>query len=68
MVSFLLGLLAIVESYAIIDKIAESAAASRKRAASRQAKLTEQKTKKQTPIKNVSAKTKSQKEQVEEHA
>ncbi len=61
--SFLLSLLAIVESYTIADKIEGGKGVSR-----RQAKLIEQTTKKPTPIKSISVKAKPKKRQVEELA
>ncbi len=54
--SFLLSLLAIVESYTLIDKVEGS----------QQVQLTEQATKEQVPIKSISAKTEARKNQVEE--
>jgi glycosyltransferase involved in cell wall biosynthesis len=61
--SFLLSLLAIVESYAIVDKIQGRKAVSRP-----QAGLKEKRNKKGPPIKSIPAKTKSNKSQVEELA
>jgi len=61
--SFLLSLLAIVESYAIVDKIEGGKGVSR-----RQAKLIEQTIKKPAPIKSISVKAKPKKRQVEELA
>ena len=58
--SFLLSLLAVVENYALIDKVESS-----KSVSSRQAKLIEQTTKKPTPIKSISGKAASKKKQVE---
>jgi glycosyltransferase involved in cell wall biosynthesis len=58
--SFLLSLLSIVESYALIDKVKSS-----KSVFSQPAKRIEQTTKKPTPIKSISAKGKSKKRQVE---
>jgi len=58
--SFLLGLLAIVETYSIIDKVEGG----RDRFL-RQINLVEQISRKPTPAKNVSSKTKSQERQVE---
>ena len=63
MISFLLGLLAIVESYLIIDKIKQATKVS-----SEPTKLTEKKDKKITPIKSVSIKTSSTKREVEDLA
>jgi len=59
--SFLLSLLAIVESYAEAGKIAATTELSQQRTA-----LQERKIKKTTPIKSISAKTKPKKKQVEE--
>ena len=59
--SFLLSLLAIVESYAIIDKIQ-----SRKGLSVQQAQVTGKIAGKPTPIKSIAAKSESKKEQVEE--
>jgi hypothetical protein len=59
--SFLLSLLAIVESYTLIDEI-------EKTVPSQQAQLTEQTTKEQMPIKSVFIKTEPKKNQVEEPA
>jgi len=59
MVSFLLSLLSIVESYTIVDKIAGTTALT-------QATLTEQAIKKPIPIKSISARTKSKKKQLKE--
>ncbi len=61
--SFLLSLLAIVESYTIADKIEGG-----KGVSLRQARLIEQTTKKPTPIKSISVKGKPKKRQVEELA
>ena len=61
MLSFLLSLLAIVESYAIVDKIQ-----ARKGLSLREAKVTGKITQRPSPIKSVAAKTKSKKDQVEE--
>ncbi|MBA7596330.1 D-inositol-3-phosphate glycosyltransferase [subsurface metagenome] len=61
--SFLLSLLAIVESYAIVDKIE-----ARKGLSLREAKVTGKITQKPSPIKSIAAKTKSKKDQVEELA
>jgi len=61
--SFLLSLLAIVESYATVDKIEGG-----KSVSLRQAKLIEQTTKKAAPIKSIPVKTKPKKRQVEELA
>ena len=58
--SFLLSLLVMVESYAIIDKIKGSESVSLRRAEK------SQETKKALPIKSISAKTKTRKNQVEE--
>jgi len=66
MLSFLLSLLAVVESYAVVDKIAGSADVSQKRTTSPPATLTEQAIKKPIPIKSISARTKSKKKKVEE--
>ncbi|MHC4394520.1 MAG: glycosyltransferase [Planctomycetota bacterium] len=63
---FLLSLLAMVESYAIADKIAESAVASQKRAMLRQTNTIKQATGKAVPIKDISAKTGSKKKWIEE--
>ena len=64
MLSFLLSLLAIVESYAIVDKIQ-----GRKKGVSlRQDGLKEQIPKKPQPIKSIPTKSKSRKKQVEELA
>ncbi|MGB2808917.1 MAG: glycosyltransferase [Sedimentisphaerales bacterium] len=59
MLSFLLSLLSIVESYALLDKVKSS-----KSVFSQPAKLIEQTTKKPAPIKSISAKGKSKKRQV----
>jgi len=59
----LLSLLAIVETYAIIDKIEDA-----KSALPAQTDLVEQITKNTTPIKDISGKSKSKKGQVEEFA
>ena len=56
MLSFLLSLLSIVESYTLIDKVEGI----------QQVEVTEQITKEQLPIKSISAKTKSEEKQVEE--
>ena len=61
MLSFLLSLLAIVESYAEAGKVAGTTEVLQKRTA-----LQERKIKKTTPIKSISAKTKPKKKQVEE--
>jgi len=61
MLSFLLGLLAIVESYTIVDKIEVGKARSLQ-----QTDLIEQIIEKPAPIKSLSAKTKSKKTEVEE--
>ena len=66
MLSFLLSLLAVVESYAVVDKIAGGADVSQKRTTLPPATLTEQATKKPIPIKSISARTKSKKKQLEE--
>ena len=63
MVSFLLSLLAIVESYAAADKTKGIT-----KLPLRQTGPIDQKLKKQTPIKSISARTKSEKRQVEEPA
>ena len=65
MLGFLLSLLAIVESYATVDKMAGSRDAPQKKNLSWQANTIEQTTEKPIPIKGVSA-TKSEKKQVEE--
>jgi len=62
--SFLLSLLAIVESYAIVDKIQGH----KKGVSSSRTGLIQQITEKPQPIKNISKKTKSRKKQVEELA
>jgi len=56
-------LLAIVESYALVDKIQ-----ARKGLSLREAKVTGKITQKPSPIKSIAAKTKSKKDQVEELA
>jgi len=61
MLSFLLSLLAIVESYTLIDKIENSEAITLQ-----QVQLTEQAAKKQVPIKSIFAKTEPKTNQVEE--
>jgi glycosyltransferase involved in cell wall biosynthesis len=61
MVSFLLSLLAIVESYAIVDKIKGNT-----ESALRRGRAAGEKVKKPTPIKSIPAKSKSEKKQVEE--
>ena len=66
--SFLLSLLAIVESYAVVDKITASTDVSRKETTLQRVHIKEQKTKKPTPIKSISANTKSKKKQIEELA
>ena len=66
--SFLLSLLSIVESYAIIDKIAARADVSQKKTTLRQARPIKQTTKKPAPIKSISTKRKPKKKQVEELA
>ena len=66
--SFLLGLLVIIESHAAIDKIAASTDILQPPAAALQAKFKEQITKKTVPIKSISAKSKAKKKQVEEPA
>jgi hypothetical protein len=66
MLSFLLSLLAIVESYAIVDKIAGSTDVLQKRAARRQVKTIEKPPKKLTPIKSIFGKSESKKSQIEE--
>ncbi len=58
--SFLLSLLSVVESYALIDKVKSS-----KSVFSQPAKRIKQTTKKPTPIKSISAKGKSKKRQIE---
>lgn len=80
MLSFLLSLLAVVESYAAVDKITETAPAASslrsKRAGATPAKQTTNatlrssslhSTRKPIPIKGISAGTKSKKKKVEEH-
>ncbi len=62
--SFLLSLLAIVESYAIVDKIQGR----KKGVSSNRTNLIKQITEKPQPIQNIPADTKSRKEQVEELA
>jgi hypothetical protein len=64
--SFMLGLLAIIESYAAVDKIHKGVEVSRKRTASREGSIAEKTTKKPTPIKDISTKGKPKKNQVEE--
>jgi glycosyltransferase involved in cell wall biosynthesis len=66
--SFLLGLLVIIESHAAIDKIAASTDILQPPAAALQAKFKEQIIKKMVPIKSISAKSKAKKKQVEEPA
>jgi len=67
--SFLLSLLAIVESYAIVDKIDVGTGILQKTAAGlQQTKVIEQTSKKPTPIKSIPVKTKPKKTQVEEPA
>ncbi len=61
--SFLLSLLAIDESYTLIDKIEGS-----KTVSLQQVQLTEQTTKEQVPIKSISVKTEPKKDAVEEPA
>jgi hypothetical protein len=61
--SFLLSLLAIVESYAIVDKIE-----ARKGLSTKEAKVTGKITQKPSPIKSIDTKTKPKKDQVEELA
>ncbi|MHC4172956.1 MAG: glycosyltransferase family 4 protein [Planctomycetota bacterium] len=61
--SFLLSLLAIVESYAIVDKIQ-----ARKGLSIKEAKVTGKTTQKPSPIKSIGTKTKPKKDQVEELA
>jgi hypothetical protein len=61
--SFMLSLLAIVESYVLVDKTQ-----GRKGVPLRQGDITEKTTKKTQPIKSVPAKTKSKKSQIEEMA
>jgi glycosyltransferase involved in cell wall biosynthesis len=63
--SFLLSLLAIVESYTLVDKIAAKTEAAEKRTALQQVKTTEQRAKKPAAIKSIFAKTKSKKNQIE---
>ena len=60
MLSFLLSLLSVVESYALIDKIESSKKVSRQ-----QALLSEQSVKKARPIKSISTKGKSKKRKVQ---
>jgi len=62
--SFLLSLLAIVESYTLVDKIAATTAESQKRATLEKVKIIEQRAKKPTSIKSIFAKTKSKKNQI----
>jgi len=62
-VSFLLSLLATVESYAIVDKVEGAPGVSLQRA-----KLIEQTVKKPAPIKSIPPETKAEKKQVEEPA
>jgi len=66
--SFLLSLLAIVESYTLVDKIAATTDAAQKRTTLQQVKTIEQTTKKPALIKSIFAKTKSKKKQIEEPA
>jgi len=66
--SFLLSLLAIVESYTLVDKIAATTAAAKKRTALQQVKTIKQRAKKPATIKSIFAKTKSKKNQIEEPA
>ncbi len=66
--SFLLSLLAIVESYTLVDKIAAKTEAAEKRTALQQVKTIERRAKKPTSIKSIFAKTKSKKNQIEEPA
>ncbi len=65
MLSFLLSLLAIVESYAVVDKITKSAGVPQEKITSPQANIIEQIIKKPAPIKSTSVRTKSKK-QIEE--
>ncbi len=65
-ISFLLSLLAIAESYAIVDKIAATAGVSRKITTSQQASAKKQAVKRPAPIKDISTKAKPEKDQVEE--
>jgi len=64
--SFLLSLLTIVESYAIVDKIAESTNVLQKKITLRQVKTIKQAPKKPIQIKTTSPRTKPDKKQVEE--
>jgi len=64
--SFLLSLLTIVESYAIVDKTAESTNVLQKKNTSRQVKTIKQAPKKPIQIKSTSPRTKPDKKQVEE--
>ena len=66
--SFLLSLLTVIESYAIVDKIAESTDVSQAITTSPQAKVIEQAPKKPAPIKDISTKAKPEEKQVEETA
>jgi glycosyltransferase involved in cell wall biosynthesis len=66
--SFLLSLLAIVESYTLVDKIAATTDAVEKRTTLQQVKTIEQRAKKPAAIKSIFAKTKSKKNQIEEPA
>ncbi len=68
MLSFLLSMLAVVESYVIVDKIAGSTDVLQKRTSARQVGITEQTTQKTIPIESILAKTKSEKKQAEEFA
>ena len=67
MVSFLLALLTIVESYAVGNKTSSSTNSARKETA-RKAETSDKTAKKNAPIKSISAKTKAMKKQVEELA
>ena len=68
MLSFLLGLLVIIESHAAIDKIAASTDILQPPATALQNKLKEQITKKTAAVKSISAKSKIKKKKVEEPA
>ena len=66
--SFLLSLLAIVESYAVVDKLAESAEVTEEKVVLAEAEIADQTSKKTTPIRSITGKNKRQRDEVEELA
>jgi uncharacterized protein YyaL (SSP411 family) len=66
--SFLLSLLAIVESYAVVDKLAESAEVTEEKVVPAEAEIADQTSRKTTPIRSITGKNKRQRDEVEELA